>query len=260
MTSRQVRFRNGVPVYAYDQAPHVPPVSVKRFDPGDHLPAHGRRHIHDFPVLMLVGDELLLARPGHIIDPAGVDVHGDVVSVVFDPTAFSMEMLAPFHQAEGVTRIPIVGRQQFWPDTVGAIERELAARDVGHREVVIALASLLLIELRRMVSSDVVDPELQHVFEVIEAGFRHELSLRDVAAQVGLSSGYLTTVVGRRTGRTVQQWITERRLVEARKLLTETSTPVAMIGREVGWPDAAYFARVFRRGVGMSPRQWRAST
>jgi AraC-like DNA-binding protein len=111
-----------------------------------------------------------------------------------------------------------------------------------------------------MVSSDVVDQDLHRVFEVIEAGFRRELSLRDVAAQVGLSSGYLTTLVGRRTGRTVQQWITERRLVEARRLLTETSTPVAMIGREVGWPDPAYFARVFRRGVGMSPRQWRAST
>jgi len=259
VTSRPVRFRQGVPVYEYDPAPHIPPVTVVRFDPLGHPPADGRRHIHDFPVLILATDEVLLARPGHVIDPAGIEVHGDVVSVVFDPSSFSAELLAPFHQEEAIARIPIDGRQQFWVETLRAIERELTSRDDGFREAVLALASLLLIELRRTVAVEDVDPGVRRVFDVIEAEFRRDLSLRDVAARVGLSRGYLTTLVRNRTGRTVQQWITERRLAEARKLLAETSKPVSIVGRDVGWPDPAYFARVFKRSVGTSPRQWRAT-
>jgi AraC-like DNA-binding protein len=257
VTSRPVRFRQGVPVYEYDPAPHVPPVTVVRFDPAGHPPGDGRRHIHDFPVLILAADEVLLARPGHVIDPAGIEVHGEVVSVVFDPSSFSAEVLAPFHEDEAVARIPIDGRERFWVDTIAAMERELTSRDDGFREAVQAYASLLLIELRRTVEVDHVDPALRRVFDVIETEFRRDLSLRDVAARVGLSRGYLTTLVRQRTGRTVQQWITERRLAEARKLLAETSKPVSIVGRDVGWPDPAYFARVFTRGVGMSPRQWR---
>jgi len=259
MTSRPVRFRQGVPVYEYDPAPHVPPVTVMRFDPAGHPPADGRRHIHDFPVLMLAADEVVLARPGHVVDPLAIDVHGKIISVVFDPSSFSTELLASFHQDEGITRVPIDGRQRFWIETVAALERELASRDEGFREAVIAYASLLLIELRRKVAVEGTHPELRRVFDEIEAGFRRSLSLRDVAARVGLSSGYLTTVVRRRTGRTVQQWITERRLVEARRLLAETSKPVGIVGREVGWPDPAYFSRVFRSAVGVTPRQWRAA-
>ena len=48
------------------------------------------------------------------------------------------------------------------------------------------------------------------------------LSLRDVASELGMTPGHLTTVVRRRTGRTVQEWIIERRMTEARNLLSDT--------------------------------------
>jgi AraC-like DNA-binding protein len=64
-------------------------------------------------------------------------------------------------------------------------------------------------------------------------------------------------VVRQRTGRTVVDWITERRMAEARRLLSGTDVPVAEIARRVGLPDAGYFARVFRRSHGTTPRAWR---
>src|SRR5438128_399902 len=75
------------------------------------------------------------------------------------------------------------------------------------------------------------------VFARIEARFHGNISLRDVAAAAGLTPGHLTTVVGRRTGRTVQQWITERRMREARRLLAHTDLTVAEIGTRVGYRD-----------------------
>jgi AraC-like DNA-binding protein len=83
------------------------------------------------------------------------------------------------------------------------------------------------------------------------------LSLRDVAGELGMTPGHLTTVVRRRTGRTVQEWIIERRMAEARTLLEQTNLPVAEVARRVGVSDPGYFSRLFSRIHGISPRKWR---
>jgi AraC-like DNA-binding protein len=98
------------------------------------------------------------------------------------------------------------------------------------------------------------EPLLATVFERIEAG---AASLADVARAVGLTPGHLTTVVRRRTGRTVQQWIAERRMVEARRLLAGTDLTVAAIAERAGFHDPSYFVRTFRRAHGLTPLQWR---
>jgi AraC-like DNA-binding protein len=74
--------------------------------------------------------------------------------------------------------------------------------------------------------------------------YHERISLRDVAAAVNLSAGHLTTVVRRKTGRTVQEWIAERRMAQARRLLVETDLTVAEIGRRVGYADPVYFSTV----------------
>ncbi|EUA52605.1 helix-turn-helix domain protein [Mycobacterium xenopi 3993] len=47
----------------------------------------------------------------------------------------------------------------------------------------------------------------------------------------------MTTIVRRRTGRTVQEWIIERRMAEARSLLADTDLPVREVARRVGICD-----------------------
>ena len=78
-----------------------------------------------------------------------------------------------------------------------------------------------------------------------------------MARAVSLTPGHLTPVVRRKTGRTVQDWITERRMTEARRLLVETDQSMSVISREVGYPDPSYFARSFRRAHNLTPRDWR---
>ena len=61
----------------------------------------------------------------------------------------------------------------------------------------------------------------------------------------------------RKTGRTVQQWITERRMQQARLLLSETDLTVAALSHRVGYPDVSYFIKRFRADHGMTPAHWR---
>jgi AraC-like DNA-binding protein len=95
------------------------------------------------------------------------------------------------------------------------------------------------------------------VLDLIDARYHEPISLREVAAAVGLTTGHLTTVIGRRTGRTVQQWLTERRMTEARRLLADTDLTVAVVASRVGYRDAGYFIRRFRAAHGSAPQEWR---
>ncbi len=101
------------------------------------------------------------------------------------------------------------------------------------------------------------DPKLANVFQFIEAHFCQPISLNDVAQAVGYSPAYLTNLVQTHTGRTVKQWIIERRMAQARQLLTETNQSIRTIAEAAGYGDAGYFTRQFRQCHGFSPQLWR---
>jgi AraC family transcriptional activator of pobA len=150
-----------------------------------------------------------------------------------------------------------------WVARIAALHEELTQRRDGYREAVLAHLVLLLVGVSRL-AADVVgdlrenrEPLLAEVFEVIERRYPQRLSLRDVAAAVNVSPGHLTSTVRKRTGRTVQEWITERRMVQARRLLAATDLPIGEVGRRVGYPDPGYFARTFGKIHRTSPVRWR---
>jgi AraC family transcriptional activator of pobA len=175
-------------------------------------------------------------------------------------------LLFPFvgGAAGGAQRLRVTsGDRASWTGRFRALDEELRRRQDGYREAVLSHLTLLLVEVSRL-AADVVgdlrlkdEPLLAGVFGFIEERYGEPISLKDVAGAVGFSAGYLTTVVGRKTGRTVLEWITERRMAEARKLLVETDLSVGEVGRRVGYGDAGYFARTFRRAHGATPLGWR---
>jgi AraC-like DNA-binding protein len=254
-------------------------------------------HAHDFLVLLhvehgggsvqvdgrtwtLATGDLFVVAPGEVVDPGGAGELGpaagwavffppDVVESAAPGTFLSWRahpLLFPF--VRGVAggaqrlRVPPAERAGF-AARIAALDEELRERRDGYNEAVLAHLTLLLVAVSRL-AADVPDdlavrdePLLAAVFDAIEAGYRRPISLRDVADAVGLTPGHLTTVVGRKTGRTVQQWLTERRMTEARRLLAGTDLTVEAVAGRVGYRDAGYFTKRFRRSHGVAPLEWR---
>lgn len=278
--SRPMRYQAGVPVYGYRIDPEIPPVTVWRVA-GRDIPADIGPHVHDFPALLYVcgSGEVYVVAAGHVVDRGEVAGLGESRAVFFDPAVLgdgrtprpawrAHALLFPFtHSAAGgVLRLQVpAGRRGLWLDTIAAIETELAERRAGYRQAAQAHLTVLLIDVARL-TTDVAgdlrrsdEPMLAAVFDVIEQRFAEPLSLRDVARVVNVTPGHLTTVVRRRTGRTVQDWIIERRMAQARALLADTELPITEIARRVGIADAGYFTRLFRRSTGFAPRRWRGN-
>lgn len=276
--TRLSRHQDGIPVYRYAGDPGTPPVAVARRD--ELVEPH--RHIHDFPALWYAPEAGLVrvVAPGKVLDPERVVPAEDGFAVFFDPAALGEDARSPWPawqnhpllfpflhgQSDGVLCLQVPDdRRSVWDDAILAIERELSLRQQGYRQAALAHLTLLLIELARLAGDVVADlrrsgePLLAEVFAVIDRRHGDQLSLRDVAGEVGMTPGHLTTVVRRRTGRTVQEWIIERRMAQARDLLAETDLPVAEVARRVGMPDPGYFSRLFGRTHGGTPRQFRSS-
>jgi AraC-like DNA-binding protein len=278
--ARVISHRDGVPIYQYRTDPDIPPVSVHRHDPGGPGLGDRGRHIHDFPALLYIPTAGLVCvvAPGEVLDPRQLDYLDDGVAVFFDPAALGEDarspwpawrahpLLFPFLHGHsgGVLRLDVpAARRAAWDTAIGSIETELLARRDGYRQAALAHLTLLLIDLARLAGPVVAElrrsgePLLAEVFEVIDRRHGEPLSLRDVAGELGMTPGHLTTVVRRRTGRTVGEWITERRMAAARGLLAETDLPIAEVARRVGVADPGYFSRLFGRAHGASPRSWR---
>jgi YesN/AraC family two-component response regulator len=101
------------------------------------------------------------------------------------------------------------------------------------------------------------DPQLQEVFDYIEAHYQESISLADVATAIGYSSAYLTDLVKRQTGTTINRWIIKRRLAAAEMLLQETNHSIEHIAEQVGYLNPGHFFRQFRQYVGTTPKVWR---
>lgn len=243
-------------------------------------PAASVRDGHAYDGSVQDGD-VYVAAAGEVVDPRIADTIAAGIGLFFDPSAVGGDLQAPWsawrahplllpflHATPGGLlrlRVP-PERRPLWTATVAAIEAELSNRNEGYRQAALAYLTVLLVDVARLAEDVVGDLRrsnetlLAEVFDTIEQRFAEPLSPREVAKSVGMTPGHLTTLVRRRTGRALGDWITERRMAQARRLLTESDLPISEVGRRVGLSDPGYFARVFRRSNGMTPRAWRQST
>ncbi len=101
------------------------------------------------------------------------------------------------------------------------------------------------------------DPLLSKVFQFINKYYYQPITLCNVAQAVGYSSAYLTDLVRRQTGKTVNHWIIEYRMIAARTLLLETNFSVNQIASAVGYHNEGHFFRQFRKHHKTTPLGWR---
>ncbi|AIC95870.1 MULTISPECIES: helix-turn-helix transcriptional regulator [Shouchella] len=92
----------------------------------------------------------------------------------------------------------------------------------------------------------------QQAYSYIESNFHKQISLDDVAEQIGLSRYSLTRLFKKQTGATPMEFVRELRIRKACSMLIHTNRPIKDISFEVGFLDVNYFHKVFRRYTGSS--------
>ncbi len=93
----------------------------------------------------------------------------------------------------------------------------------------------------------------------IRCNFARSITLDDIATHVGMNQSSLCSLCKRVTGQTITQRLTAVRITQAQHLLSSTDRSIKEICYAVGYNDLPHFSRVFRREVGVSPKEYRST-
>jgi AraC family transcriptional activator of pobA len=92
---------------------------------------------------------------------------------------------------------------------------------------------------------------------LIESHYQNHWPVKRYARQLALSESSLNRLCRSMTGGTAFDVIQRRLALEARRRLLYVAGPVATIAAELGFKDAAYFGRFFRKHTGLTPAVFR---
>ena len=101
--------------------------------------------------------------------------------------------------------------------------------------------------------SDILMPALNY----IEENYKNDFSVAVLADISGVSQQYLCRIFNQTMNISPNEYITCRRLQEAKLLLTETNIPIKEICVMSGFSDPGYFSTVFRKYEKISPMEYR---
>jgi AraC family transcriptional regulator, arabinose operon regulatory protein len=162
----------------------------------------------------------------------------------------------------GVGRLELRGQAAL--AVAGALERMLIADrlgGVGHEELAMAALEEALIWTYRIAVQapfSRVNPRVQKAARYLASHPSEPFKLSTLAEHCGLSVSRLGHLFRAELNATPHQYSERLRLDYAQQLLRQTDLPIARIAEEVGFADALYFSRRFRRLRGATPSGFRA--
>jgi len=101
------------------------------------------------------------------------------------------------------------------------------------------------------------DGSMRAILSFIHSNLCRRITLADIGHQTFFSPIYCDTVFKRETGRSIIDYVIDRRIDEAKKLLLEGSMTLAQVAEAVGFADYNYFCRVFKKTYSKSPKSYR---
>jgi AraC-like DNA-binding protein len=152
--------------------------------------------------------------------------------------------------------------------TVALLAQEAARRELGSEIVVHGLLDVAFTYLLRAVveqqgaagagwSHAVRDPEVRRLVALMHDDCAYPWTLETLAQRAGMSRTRLAERFREAMGDTPLNYLRTVRIQQAMRLLSETDRTLDAIARSVGYEDAFGFSKMFKRTVGVPPREFR---
>lgn len=216
---------------------------------------------------------LYFIGPNHVIVKEGVEKFWSTA------IAFTKEFLA-LQENAGLRNLPIIQNPRhahellLEPDDIIFVEDMLAKINAEHisnpgewqQRMLTAYLTLLLTYLSRLYIEQYqthylsADTLLIKKFQAeIDEHYKELHEVGDYASRLNISAGHLSELVKSQSGKPAIKHIHERLVLESRRLLVHTTDSLKEIAYELGFSDASYFNRFFKRETGETPAGYRVT-
>lgn len=106
-------------------------------------------------------------------------------------------------------------------------------------------------------SNVVLGANISAMIQYIERNYAQNLSLKEIAQSGCLSPSYTGRIFKDSMGMTVMKYVSKIRVSKAKKYLINHRYPIDEIAKNVGYSDAGYFTKVFKKFEGITPSEFR---
>jgi len=135
------------------------------------------------------------------------------------------------------------------------------------QEMICHYLDMILIRFARLFRGQVPEEEyitgslsqLQFLEDLIDKHYKKHLPVSFYAEQIHVTIKQLNDTSKRALGKTVNELVQERILLEAQRLLVHSDLTSTQIAADLGYFDNAYFFRFFKKQTGLTPEQFRNS-
>jgi AraC family transcriptional activator of pobA len=157
---------------------------------------------------------------------------------------------------------PLPGRDAATVAAVDAMAQSMSAEVLAPSPEADRILETLLARLITTVSNssgEVVEPSaiVRRFERLLEQHFREHHDVAAYASALGLTADHVSVAVRAHHGVSAKALIDRRVFVEATRLLTATTAPIAEVGAMVGFDEAAHFTRFIVRMCGRPPSRHR---
>lgn len=192
--------------------------------------------------------------------------------------AFTREFLS-LQESASISKLPLIQNPQsgyelllteadinFVEDMLTRINVEYQRPSEWQQRMLTAYLTVLLTHLSRLYTEQFKENNtsvdkllLKNFQEKINECFRELHEVGDYASLLHISAGHLSEVVKIQSGKPAIKHIHERLVMEAKRLLFHTHHSLKDIAFDLGFADASYFNRFFKREAGMTPAEYRTN-
>jgi two-component system response regulator YesN len=99
---------------------------------------------------------------------------------------------------------------------------------------------------------------VKKILACIHKRFDKNISIQQLAQECNVNANYASQLFNQEVGEKFNLYLTKLRLDKAQQLLRETNLPVSNIASMSGYNDYFYFAKVFKKSIGMTPKEYRS--
>ena len=102
-----------------------------------------------------------------------------------------------------------------------------------------------------------ITDQVSKVIEIVESSYTQPLTLHTLAEMIGTSPRSLSRKFKQSTGTSPIDYLIKFRLFKAKEMLLQTDATLDEIAVGIGYPDAYYLGRMFKKHTGLSPLQFK---
>jgi AraC family transcriptional activator of pobA len=224
------------------------------------------KHEVDFETFQIEKGVLFVLKPGQMhYWELSDDVDGFIFfhSKEFFDKGFISLRIKDFHFYNSFQGTPYFQLTEKQLNKVNFVMNELVTEygtnDFYKWQKIHALILLVYIEISREkntlgnIKNQTYLTKLRQFEDLIEVNFRSKKFVKDYALQLNITEKHLNRVAKSCIGKTSTQLISERIILEAKRMLIYSKLNVTQIGEELGYFDNSYFVRFFKKNVGITP-------